>query len=139
VPTPNAVAVDAAIPDTGRPVRFVAVPLEGVPNAPPLRRTLTPSTANTPADTLERVVSVACPNSTVPTPTAVEVELASPAIGRPVHDVNVPDEGVPNAGVTSVGLVARTGEPEPVAAVHAGSAAAPPPTRMSVVAPAANV
>ena len=46
---------------------------------------------------------------------------------------------MPNTGVTSVGEVARTGAPLPVAVVQTGSADAPPPTSISVVAPAASV
>ena len=59
--------------------------------------------------------------------------------GRPVAFVSTADDGVPNAGVTSVGEVARTGAPDPVAVVHTGSADAPPPTNISVVAPLASV
>ena len=62
------------------------------------------------------------------------------AIGRPVALVRIdPAATVPRTGVTSVGEVARTGEPVPVAVVHTGKAEAPPPTRISVVAPAARV
>jgi len=59
--------------------------------------------------------------------------------GSPVAFVSVAEDGDPSAGVTRVGLVALTGAPEPVAVVQAGRADAPPPTRMSVVAPAASV
>lgn len=59
--------------------------------------------------------------------------------GRPVAFVSTAADGVPKAGVTSVGEVARTGAPDPVAVVHTGKADAPPPTRISVVAPAASV
>lgn len=45
----------------------------------------------------------------------------------------------PKMGVTNVGVVARTGAPLPVAVVHTGNALAPPPTNISVVAPAASV
>ena len=51
----------------------------------------------------------------------------------------LPDVGVPSAGVTRVGEVALTGAPLPVAVVHIGRADAPPPTRISVVAPLASV
>jgi len=40
-------------------------------------------------------------------------------IGRPVHEVKVPDVGVPRIGVTSVGEVAKTAEPDPVSSVRA--------------------
>lgn len=76
--------------------------------------TVTPSTAIIPAETLEIVVSVACPSSTVPTPSAAEVEAVIPLIGNPVALVRVTDVGVPNTGVTRVGDVANTKEPEPV-------------------------
>ena len=58
---------------------------------------LAPSIETTPAETLARVVSVACPSSTEPTPRAVEVEDVSPAIGKPVALVKVADDGVPRA------------------------------------------
>ena len=67
--------------------------------------TTTPSTARTPADERDKVVSVACPNSTLPTPNAVEVEAVIPLTGRPVAFVNVPDAGVPRTGAVKVGLV----------------------------------
>jgi len=38
-------------------------------------------------------------------------------IGKPVHEVSVPDVGVPSIGVTSVGLVASAFAPEPVEVV----------------------
>jgi hypothetical protein len=44
----------------------------------------TPSIAATPADTLEIVVSEACPSSIDPRPNAVEVEEVIPLTGRPV-------------------------------------------------------
>mgnify|MGYP006958863238 CR=1 FL=1 len=59
--------------------------------------------------------------------------------GSPVQDVSVPLDGVPRTGVTNVGDVARTGLPDPVAVVQTGKAEAPPPTKISVVAPAASV
>lgn len=46
-------------PLSGMPVRFVPVPLEGVPNAPPLSKTAFPSTVIAPAPDLAMVVSVA--------------------------------------------------------------------------------
>ena len=102
--------------------------------------TFTPSIETTPAETLAIVVSVACPSSTLPTPSAVEVEAVIPLTGRPVALVRVPDAGVPrappdvikvadagivvplmlvavaapNTGVTSVGEVPNTKAPVPV-------------------------
>lgn len=92
--------VDAVRPAIGRPVQLVSVPLEGVPRAAPLKITCTPSTVIAPAPDLAIVVSVACPNSIVPTPKAVDVEATKPEIGRPVQLVKVPDDGVPSAGAT---------------------------------------
>jgi hypothetical protein len=71
--------------------------------------------------------------------TPVPSPLMPVETGKPVQLVRVPLAGVPSAGVTRVGEVARTGAPDPVAVVQAGSAEAPPPTRISVVAPAASV
>ncbi len=80
------------------PVRFVTVPLDGVPNAPPL-------TTGAPAVPTLTAKAVAIP---VPRPdTPVE-------IGRPVAFVRVALDGVPRAGVTKVGDVARTLFPVPV-------------------------
>ena len=80
------------------PVRFVTVPLEGVPNAPPLM-------TGAPAEPTLTAKAVAMP---VPRPdTPVE-------IGSPVAFVRVTEVGVPKMGVTSVGEVARTLFPVPV-------------------------
>jgi hypothetical protein len=65
----------------------------------------TPSTARTPAAERLSVVSVACPSSILPTPSAVEVDATNPAIGKPVALVSVPDAGVPSTGAVKVGLV----------------------------------
>ena len=67
--------------------------------------TVIPSTAITPEDTREIVVSVACQSSTEPTHSAVDVLAVMPATGNPVQFVSVPDEGVPSTGVVRVGLV----------------------------------
>ena len=84
--------------------------------------TVEPSTAITPADTLVIEVSVACPNSILPTPNAVLVEAVSPAIGSPVQLVKVPDVGVPSSGVVNVGEISLATFPEPVVAVGVYSA-----------------
>ena len=42
-------------------------------------------------------MSVACPSSIVPRPSAAEVEEVKPLIGKPVAFVNVPLDGVPSA------------------------------------------
>lgn len=57
----------------------------------------TPSMATTQADTLVKVVSLACHNSILPTQIAVLVEGTNQAIGNPVALVSVPDAGVPSA------------------------------------------
>lgn len=57
-------------------------------------------------------------------------------IVSPLTDVAV---ATPSTGVTSDGLVSLTGAPDPVAVVQIGRAEAPPPTRISVVAPVARV
>jgi len=88
------------------------------------------------------------PNSVGSAPTAVRpvppfetpnVPVTPVVSGNPVALVKTAAEGVPRAGVTSVGDVALTGAPDPVAVVQTGKADAPPPTNISVVAPAANV
>ena len=87
------------------PVRLVTVPLEGVPNAPPL-------TTNAPEEPVLTANAVATP---VPRP------LTPVEIGRPVAFVKVTLEGVPSTGVTSVGLVENTRLPVPVSSVTAPS------------------
>ena len=80
------------------PVRFVTVPLLGVPKAPlnvtkaPAEPTLTPKAVATP----------------VPRPDTPVL------IGKPVALVKTAAEGVPKLGVVSIGLVAKTLLPEPV-------------------------
>ena len=117
VPLPKmtlfAVRVDAPVPplatgkvpvtpvDKGSPVKLVAVPLDGVPKAPPF-------TTAAPDDPTFMAKAVATP---VPRPdTPVE-------IGKPVALVNVPLVGVPKIGVTNVGLVSNTILPVPVTAL----------------------
>jgi len=80
------------------PVRFVTVPDEGVPSAPPL-------VTKAPEDPTFTAKAVATP---VPKP-EIPVET-----GSPVQFVSVPEVGVPRTGVTRVGLVANTSDPLPV-------------------------
>ena len=92
------------------------------------------SVVPTPDVLTERLVTVApvivgdvC-NTTEPDPVAVVAPVPPLAIGSvpvtpvvsgsPVTFVITPDVGVPSAGVTSVGDVANTGEPVPVAVVE---------------------
>jgi len=73
-------------------------------------------------------------------PFAIGKTPVTPVVkGNPVRLVATPLDGVPIAGVTSVGDVALTGAPDPVAVVQTGKADPPPPTSISVVAPAASV
>ena len=73
-------------------------------------------------------------------PLAIGRTPVTPVVrGSPVAFVRTNAEGVPSAGVTRVGEVARTGAPVPVAVVQTGKADTPPPTRISVVKPAAKV
>jgi len=59
--------------------------------------TFTHSTDILPADTLAIVVSLACPNSILPTPIAVDVDAVNHDIGSEVQLVSVQLLGVPNA------------------------------------------
>lgn len=74
---------------SGKPVKLVAVPEVGVPNAPPL--------------------VTKAPDEPTATPNAVATFVPNPLtpvdIGKPVQEVNVPELGVPNTGVVSVGDV----------------------------------
>jgi len=85
------------------PVKFVTVPEDGVPNAPPL-------TTGEPAVPILTAKAVATP---VPRP------LTPVLMGRPVAFVKVTLVGVPRIGVTNVGVVAKTKDPEPVSSVTA--------------------
>jgi hypothetical protein len=87
----------------GKPVKFVAVPLDGVPSTPPL-------TNGAPDEPTLTARAVATP---VPKPDTPVV------IGRPVAFVKVALVGVPRIGVTKVGEVANTADPVPVSSVKA--------------------
>jgi len=87
----------------GKPVKFVAVPLDGVPSTPPL-------TKGAPEEPTLTARAVATPVPKPDTPVA---------IGRPVAFVKVALVGVPRIGVTKVGEVANTADPEPVSSVKA--------------------
>ena len=114
--------VEDVIPVIGRPVQLVRVPDAGVPSAGAVNVGLvkvlfvkvsvddvvtifTPSMVTTPAEALANVVSVAWPNSTLPTPNAVLVEAVKPLMGNALHDDKVPLLGVPNTGAVNVGEV----------------------------------
>lgn len=67
--------------------------------------TITPSTAITPADTRDIVVSVACHSSIDQTQIAVDVLAVIHDTGSPVQFVRVQDDGVQSTGVVRAGLV----------------------------------
>ncbi len=100
-----------------------------VPNVPPA-----PTASVEPSVAVS--VSVFDAVSALPSATVSVALVAGAVIATLLMLVAV---ATPRTGVVSVGLVARTGAPEPCAAVHTGNADAPPPTRISVVAPAASV
>ena len=102
------------------PVRFVTVPLDGVPNAP-LNSTGAPAEPTLTA----RAVAIPVPRPEIPV-----------ATGRPVALVRVTLEGVPSAGVTSVGEVANTKAPEPVSSVTAAARLAEDGVAKNVATPA---
>jgi len=98
---------------SGRPVKFVATPDVGVPNA---------------GDTSEGVVIVGLvDNTSMPVPVAVVPPVPPLRIGRvpvtpvdsgkPVRFVATPDAGVPSSGAIKVGPLARTSDPVPVEVV----------------------
>jgi len=99
----NALNVFATFRSANFHERNVLIPVENV-DVDVRVGTVAPSTAITPADTREMVVSVVCPTSSEPTPSASVVESTTPARGRPVQFVSVPEDGVPRVGVVSVGL-----------------------------------
>lgn len=126
--------------EIGKPVQLVSVPLDGVPKAGVTRvGEVAKTTAPVPVSPVTAAAKLAVEGVAKNVATPVPNPDTPVEIGNPVQLVRVPLDGVPSAGVTSVGDVARTGEPDPVAVVHDGSADAPPPTKMSVVAPAASV
>ena len=105
---------------TGRSVQLVSVPEVGVPSA---GVTSVGLVANTRLP--EPVSSVTAPAKLALEGVARNVATLVPRpdtpvpIGRPVQLVSVPELGVPRTGVTSVGLVANTSRPVPVASVTA--------------------
>ena len=98
------VATPAPRPETplaiGKPLAFVKVPEDGVPNAPPLTTKAPPDPTLTP-----NAVATPVPKPEMPVET-----------GNPVALVSVTEDGVPRIGVTSVGDVASTLLPVPVLA-----------------------
>ena len=115
-PTVPLILIDAV------PVKFVTVPLAGVPSA---GDTNVGEFANTNAPV--PVSSVTAANKFALEGVARKVATPVPrpdtpvAIGRPVTFVKVPLVGVPRIGVTNVGLVANTNAPVPVSSVTAAN------------------
>ena len=131
------------VPDSAVACKFVqfarlpadGVPRDGVVNDGEVAKTSAPVPVSSVTAAAAFALDGVAKNVAMPVPNPETPVL----IGKPVALVNTAADGVPSAGVTNVGDVARTGEPDPVAAVQAGKADAPPPTSMSVVAPAARV
>jgi hypothetical protein len=104
----------------GRPVKFVATPLVGVPNAGVTNVGLVAKT-NDPVPVSSVTADIRFAELGVARKVATPVPRPDTPvlIGRPVAFVKVPLVGVPRIGVTRVGLVANTNEPEPVSSVIA--------------------
>lgn len=106
LPTPRAVDVDAVIPDTGRPVQFVRVPLAGVPRTGVTKVGLVANTkAPVPVSSVMAEIKLALEGVAKNVATPVPKPDTPVLIGSPVQFVNVPELGVPNTGVVKVGLV----------------------------------
>ena len=104
----------------GKPVAFVKVPEDGVPNAGVTNVGLVAKTkAPVPVSSVTAEIRFALEGVAKNVATPVPKPLTPVPIGRPVALVKVPLEGVPSAGVTRVGDVANTNEPEPVSSVIA--------------------
>ena len=78
----------------GNPVQDVNTPADGVPSAGVTNVGLVANTKLPEPVSSEHSVAI-----------CADDEDVIPVIGRPVHDVKVPDDGVPNTGVTKVGDV----------------------------------
>lgn len=100
--------------DTGRPVRFVATPLAGVPSAGVTNVGEVPKTrAPLPVSSVTAVARLALDGVIRKVPTLAP-KLERPATGKPVALVSVALVGVPSIGVTNVGLVTRATFPVPL-------------------------
>lgn len=100
---------------SGRPVKFVATPEDGVPSA---GVTSVGEFANTSAPLPVSSVTAVMRFALDGVASQDAIPAASPLIpvdtGRPVAFVSTAEDGVPSAGVTRVGLVERTILPVPV-------------------------
>jgi hypothetical protein len=104
----------------GRPVKFVATPEVGVPSNGVTKVGEVAKTAEpVPVSSVKADIRFALEGVARKVATPVPSPATPVLIGRPVKFVATPLVGVPNAGVTSVGLVAKTNEPEPVSSVTA--------------------
>jgi hypothetical protein len=102
----------------GRPVAFVKVPLDGVPNAGVTSVGLVANTKEpVPVSSVTADARLADDGVAKNVATSVPKPLTPVEIGRPVAFVNVTLAGVPSVGVTSVGEVDRTVLPVPVEVV----------------------
>jgi hypothetical protein len=100
---------------SGKPVRLVAVPEEGVPKAGVTNVGLFANTlAPVPVSSVKTAAKLALDGVAKNVATLAAKPLMPVLRGRPVQFVNVPLLGVPKTGVTSVGLVESTLLPEPV-------------------------
>ena len=104
------------------PVRFVTVPLDGVPNAGVTSVGLLANTkAPVPVSSVTAAAKFAEEGVAKNVATPVPRPDTPVLMGRPVALVSVAEDGVPRAGVTKVGLVANTKAPVPVSPVTAAA------------------
>ena len=104
----------------GRPVKFVATPLVGVPKRGVTSVGLVAKT-NDPVPVSSVTADIKFAELGVARKVATPVPRPDTPvlIGKPVALVRVAEVGVPKTGVTRVGDVANTNEPEPVSSVIA--------------------
>jgi hypothetical protein len=97
------------------PVKLVTVPLDGVPRAPPERRTAVPSTVIAPGPERAMVVSDAAPSSTVPAVKLFDVprERGTFEVKSPVECVSV---ALPFAQLMTPPVARKRSENSPVVA-----------------------
>ena len=108
---------------SGSPVKLVATPLDGVPNAGvtnvgDVAKTRLPVPVSFVIAAIKFALDGVAKNVATPVPNPLTPVL----IGRRVAFVKTPLDGVPSAGVTSVGEVAKTIAPVPVSSVTAAIA-----------------
>ncbi len=104
----------------GRPVKFVATPLEGVPRAGVTSvGDVAKTSAPVPVSPVTAAARLAVDGVARKVATPVPRPLTPVAMGRPVAFVSVAADGVPRFGVVSVGEVPKTKAPVPVSSVTA--------------------